>query len=160
MLVEFTFELQDRVKDVGPIILSEVYRIFDSEAAFNVKTRSCSVDILNSLLKSIRTHIIDPNEQSAMLNTVLPAFMEKMIRALTLPNGALSSFTLKTEILKVFTYMTCEMPKFIQPTIQSILPPLWSLLTQMAEVYVKSIVNEDEDLFGGNDGKSLLPNFS
>lgn len=163
VLVEFTFELQDRVKDVGPIILSEVYRIFDSEAVFNVKTRSCSIDILNSLLKSTRTHIPDPNEQSAMLNPVLPSFIEKMIRALTLPNGQTgdtSSFTLKTEILKVFTYMTCEMPKFIQPTIQSILPPLWSLLTQMAEVYVKSIVNEDEELFGGNEGKSLLCNVS
>lgn len=153
VLVEFTFELEDRVKDVGPIILSEIYRIFDSEAAFTVKTRSCSIDILNSLLKCANTHV-DHKEQASFLNPVLPMFMEKMIHGLTIPNGVVSSFNLKTEILKVFTYMIAEMPKFIQPLMPSILPPIWSLLTQMADVYIKSIVNQgDLDPFDGDEGK-------
>lgn len=154
VLVEFTFELEDRVKDVGPIILSEIYRIFDSEAAFTVKTRSCSIDILHSLLKCTNTHL-DPKEQVAILNPVLPAFLAKMIHGLTVPNGLTSSFNLKSEILKVFSYMIAEMPKFIQPLISSILPPIWSLLTQMADIYIKSIVNEgDVDPFDGDEGTS------
>jgi len=37
VLVEFTYDLEDRVKDVGPIIMAEVYRIFESESSFTVK---------------------------------------------------------------------------------------------------------------------------
>lgn len=153
VLVEFTFELEDRVKDVGPLILSEVYRIFDSETLFTVKTRSCSIEILNSLLKCTNTHV-ETKDQAAFLNPVLPAFMQKMIHGLTVPNGPTSNFNLKTEILKVFTYQVAEMPKFIQSLMPTILPPIWSLLTQMADIYIKAIVNEgDVDLFDGDEGK-------
>lgn len=153
VLVEFTFELQDRVKDVGPIILSEIYRIFDSENLFTAKTRSSSIEILNALLKCTITHV-DLKDQSNFLSPVLPAFMDKMIQGLIIPNGATSSFTLKTEILRVFTLMISEMPKFIQPMVPTILPPIWSLLTQMAEIYIKSVVNEGEiDPFEGNEGE-------
>jgi importin-9 len=42
--------------------------------------------------------------------------------------------------------------KFIQPLMPTILPPIWSLLTQMADIYIKSIVNEGEvDPFGGDE---------
>lgn len=153
VLVEFTYELEDRVKDVGPIILSEVYRIFDSETIFTVKTRSCSIDILNSLLKCTNTHV-DQKDQATLLGPILSAFMGKMIHGLTIPNGSTSSFQLKTEILKVFTFMIAEMPKFIQPLMSAILPPIWSLLTQMADIYIKSIVNEgDVDPFDGDEGE-------
>lgn len=153
VLVEFTLDLQDRVKDVGPIILSEIYRIFDSENTFTVRTRSCSIEILNSLLKCTNIHV-DSKDQSSFLNPVLPAFMSKMIQGLTIPNGPTSNFILKTEILRVFTFMISDMPKFIQPLMPTILPPIWSLLTQMADIYIKSIVNEgDVDPFGGNEGK-------
>ncbi|CRK97027.1 CLUMA_CG010304, isoform A [Clunio marinus] len=150
VLVEFTYELEERVRDVGPIILSEIYRIFDSEAIFTVKTRSCSVDILILLLKCINNHI-EAKDQAGLLNPVLPVFLEKLVHGLTIPNGPTSDFNLKTEILRVFTYMISDMPKFIQPFISSILPPIWSLLTQMADIYVKAIVNEGEvDPFDGN----------
>jgi importin-9 len=153
VLVEFTYELEDRVKDVGPIILSEIFRIFTSESLFTVKTRCCSIEILSSLLKCTNTHV-DPKDQMSFLNPVLPAFMEKMVQGLTIPNGQTSSFNLKTEIIKVFTYMISEMPKFVQPLMPTILPPIWSLLTQMADVYIKSIVNEgDVDPFDGDEGE-------
>lgn len=151
VLVEFTYELEERVKDVGPLILSEVYRIYDSENMFTVKTRSCSIEILNSLLKCVNTHV-EPKDQPSFLNPVLQAFMQKMIVGLTVPNGPSSSFKLKTEILRVFTFLIAEMPKFIQPLMASVLPPIWSLLTQMAEVYVKAIVNDgDSNAFEGDE---------
>lgn len=155
VLVEFTYELEDRVKDVGPIILSEVYRIFDSENLFTVRTRSCSIEILKSLLKCVNTHV-DSKDQANFLKEVLPDFMQKMIHGLTVPNGNISSFKLKTEILRVFTFLIAEMPKFVQHFMPSILPPIWSLLTQMAEIYVKSIVNDsDVDPFEGDEGKII-----
>lgn len=151
VLVEFTFELEERVKDVGPIILSEVYRIYESETTFTVKTRSVSVEILNSLLKCTCTHI-EPKEQPAILSNILPAFLQKMIHGLTVPNGPTSSFALKTEILRVFTFLISDMPKFVHPLMPTLLPPIWSLLTQMADIYIKSIVNNGEvDHFGGDD---------
>lgn len=153
VLVEFTYELEERVRDVGPVILSEVYRIFDPDQGFCVKTRSCAVDILNSLLKCTHTHI-EPKDQSKILDPVMPAFMEKMIQSLALPIGPSCNFTLKTEVMKIFTYMINEMPKRINSFMPRILPPLWSLLTNMADVYIKSIVNEGEmpDPFDGDEG--------
>lgn len=50
--------------------------------------------------------------------------------------------------------MISEMPKFIQPLMPTILPPIWTLLTQMADIYIKSIVNEgDVDPFDGDEGE-------
>jgi hypothetical protein len=151
VLIEFTYELEEKVKTVGPIILSEVYRIYSSEHAFTVKTRSSAVEILNSILKCANMHI-EPKEQPQFFNTILPAFLEKLVAGLLIPNGPTSSFLLKTEILRIFTYMINELPKFIRPYIQSLLPSIWSLLTQMAEIYIKAIVNEGEfDVFNGDE---------
>lgn len=36
------------------------------------------------------------------------------------------------------------MPKYINPFINQILPPIWQLLTQIADVYVKAVVNQTE----------------
>lgn len=151
VLVEFTYELEERVKSVGPIILAEIYRIYVSDEQFTVKTRTTAVEILNSVLKCANMHF-DVKEQPAMFTPILPSFLEKLIAGLLLPNGDKSNFQLKTENLKIFTYMISEMPKYIQPYMQHLLPTIWSLLTQMAEIYIKSIVN-GSDAFGGDEGK-------
>ena len=150
VLVEFTYELEDRVKSVGHIILSEIYRIYSSEDAFTVKTRTSAIEILNSILKCANMHI-DPKDQLNFFNPILPAFMEKMLNGLTSSNS--SNFHLKTEILKVVTYMVSEMPKFSQPFMTTMLPTIYFTLTQMADIYIKSIVNECvADPFEGNEG--------
>lgn len=152
VLVEFTYELEEKVKTVGPIILSEIYRIFSSEEKYTVRTRSSAVEILNSILKCANMHI-DHKEQITFFNPILPAFLDKLMAGLVTPNGNCSNFHLKTEILRIFTYMISEMPKFVQPYMETLLPTIWSLLTQMADIYIKAIVNEgDVDLFNGDDG--------
>lgn len=154
VLVEFTLDLEERVKDVGPIIFSQIFRIFTSDSTFGVKTRTTAIEILYALLKCSATHV-DPKEQAKIFGKEMPAFMEKMIEGLVIPNGDKSDFSLKTEIIKVFTYMTNEMGKFIQPFISALLPPIWSLLTQMADIYVKAIVSDSEvDPFTDEDEKS------
>lgn len=146
VLVEFTLDLDEKqIVDVGPMILSEVYRIFEAQTVYSVSTRSYAVEILHSLLRSITTHIESKQEQANILNAVLPAFMQKMIEGLTVPNGPYSSFQLKTKIVKVLKYMISDMSKFANQYLAAILPPIWQLLTQMADVYIKVIVNETEE---------------
>lgn len=100
VLVEFTLDLDKQIVEVGPMILSEVYRIFEAQNVYSVSTRSYAVEILTSLLRSINTHIESKQEQSTILNPTLPTFMQKMIEGLTVPNGPHSSFQLKTAIIK------------------------------------------------------------
>ncbi|XP_065091003.1 importin-9 [Ochlerotatus camptorhynchus] len=145
VLVEFTLDLDKQIVDVGPMILSEVYRIFEAQNVYSVSTRSYAVEILNSLLRSINTHIESKQEQANILNPTLPTFMQKMIECLTVPNGPHSSFQLKTQIVKVLKYMISDMPKFANQYLAAILPPIWQLLTQMADIYIKVIVNEIEE---------------
>lgn len=147
VLVEFTYELEDQVQNVGPLILSEVYRIFEAETVYDVKTRICAVDILNSLLKCINTQIESKQDQANMLNHILPTFLEKLVQGIQ-QNGPTTSFGLKKEIVKVLTYMLAEMPKFTTPYMAQILPSIWQLLTQTADIYIKYVVNSLEDPFG------------
>ncbi|XP_059621898.1 importin-9 [Phlebotomus argentipes] len=161
VLVEFTYDLDQQITDVGPIIISEVCRIFEADSAFSVTTRSCAVDIFKALLKAINTHIPSKQAQAEMLNPVLPKFLEKMITSLTLPNGPTSNFSMKKSILKVLCYMIRDMPRFIQPHISTILPPIWQLMTQMADMYVKISVNRSvESPFADNDDDDESSNFS
>lgn len=145
VLVEFTLDLDKQIAEVGPMILSEVYRIFEAQDVYSVSTRSYAVEILNSLLRSINTHIDSKQEQGNILNPILPTFMQKMIGGLTVPNGPHSSFQLKTQIIKVLKYMISDMPKFANQYLAAILPPIWQLLTQMADIYIKVVVNETEE---------------
>lgn len=50
------------------------------------------------------------------------------------------------------------MPKYINPFINQILPPIWQLLTQIADVYVKAVVNQTEPnaFASADDGKFFI----
>lgn len=52
-------------------------------------------------------------------------------------------------IFLVLTYMVNEMAEFIFQYNSQILPPIWQLLTQTADIYVKVVVNESDT----NEGK-------
>ncbi|XP_053689715.1 importin-9-like isoform X2 [Sabethes cyaneus] len=145
VLVEFTLDLDKQILDVGPMIISEVYRIFEAQSVYSVSTRSYAIKILNSLLRSVNTHVESKQDQTNIFNPTLPIFMQKMIEGLTVPNGSYSSFELKTEILKALKLMISEMPKFANQYLSAILPPIWQLLTQMADLYIKIVVNETEE---------------
>ncbi|XP_050093062.1 importin-9 [Anopheles aquasalis] len=144
VLVEFTLELDKQVADVAPLILSEVYRIFSADTIYSVTARKYAVEILYALLRSINVNLTTRHQKSAILNPVLPNFMQRLIEGLTAPNGAHSSFQLKTQIIKVLKYMISDMSKFVRPYIATILPTIWQLLTQLADFYVKVVVNELE----------------
>lgn len=134
---------------------------------YSVNTRTCAVTIFKSLLAAINQNITNKDEKAKLLNPVLPVFINKLIDALGKPSGKHTSFALKTEIIKgilphslifrressftllifllsVLTYMVNEMSKFVLKFNKQILPPVWQLLTQTAEIYVKVVVNETD----------------
>lgn len=48
-------------------------------------------------------------------------------------------------LILVLKYMISDMSKFTNQYLAAILPPIWQLLTQMADIYIKVIVNETEE---------------
>lgn len=149
VLVEFTYDLNSQISKVGPIIMSEVFRIFTADTVYSLKTRSCAVDIFKQILKSIITHVAAKEEQSAILSPVVDTFIQKMMISLS---DSRSDCLLKTSILKCFGFMLNFMPKYIQPHFATILTPVWQLMAQTAEIYVKVVVNQTvESPFPDND---------
>lgn len=99
ILQDFSYD-EDQIKKLGPIVISEVYRIFEQEQIYSLKTRTLAIKILKTLFTSINTNAIDKKEQTAMMNLVLSNFMEKLIHYLSVNSGSYSNFGLKTEIVK------------------------------------------------------------
>ncbi|XP_068156028.1 importin-9 [Drosophila tropicalis] len=143
VLQEFIYEVQ-QIKELGPVVIPEVYRIFDSEQNYSIKTRASAIRILKPLLRSIGTLITDKQEQSTMISSILNNFMEKLMHYLSMNSASGSNFLLRSEIIKVFTHLVTDMPKYISPYMDRILPIIWQLLTQIAETYVKVSVNQTE----------------
>ncbi|XP_005178289.2 importin-9 [Musca domestica] len=143
ILQDFSYD-EKQIKELGPVIISEVYRIFESEQNYSIKTRTSAIRILKPLFASICINIMDKQEQANMANSILTNFMEKLLHYLSMDCGASSNFMLRTEIVKLLTHLVTEMPKYIQPHMERILPVIWRLLTQVAGTYVKVTVNQTE----------------
>lgn len=162
VLQDFTYDVE-QIKELGPVVIPEVYRIFDSEQNYSIKTRVSAIRTLKQLFMSISALITDKQEQSSMMSSILSNFMDKLVHYLSMNCGAGSSFLLRSEIIKgkssfnnvsyinyiiylfaVFTYLVTDMPKYINPFMERILPIIWQLLTQIAETYVKVSVNQTE----------------
>lgn len=157
VLVEFTYDLNSQISNVGPIIMSEVFRIFTADQVYSLKTRSCAVDIFKQILKSIITHVPSKEEQSAILSPVVDTFIQKLIATLS---DTRSDCLLKTSVLKCFGFMLNFMPKYIQPHFALVLTPVWQLMAQTAEIYVKVVVNQTvESPFQDKDDGELCPGF-
>ncbi|XP_062139391.1 importin-9-like [Drosophila sulfurigaster albostrigata] len=129
-----------QIKKLGPVVIPAVYRIFDSEQNYSIKTRVSAIRTLKELFTDILTLITDKQEQSSMMNSILTNFMNEFLHYLSMNCGAGSSFLLRSEIIGVFTYL----PKYINPFMERILPIVWQLLTQIADTYVKVSVNQTE----------------
>ncbi|KAH8246838.1 hypothetical protein KR032_001862 [Drosophila birchii] len=143
VLQDFTYDVA-QIKELGPVVIPEVYRIFDSEQNYSIKTRVSAIRILKPLFTSIAALITDKEEQSTMMSSILNNFMDKLMHYLSMNSGTGSNFLLRSEIIKVFTHLVTEMPKYIHPFMDRVLPIIWQLLTQIAETYVKVSVNQTE----------------
>lgn len=99
VLQDFTYDVE-QIKELGPVVIPEVYRIFDSEQNYSIKTRVSAIRTLKQLFVSISALITDKQEQSSMMNSILTNFMDKLVHYLSMNCGAASSFLLRSEIIK------------------------------------------------------------
>lgn len=99
ILQEFSYD-EKQIKELGPFIISEVYRIFESEQAYSIKTRTSAIKLLKPLFMSIGCNINNREQQAALMEPVLNNFMDKLLHCLAMNSGNASNFLLKTEIVK------------------------------------------------------------
>lgn len=99
ILQDFTYNEQ-QIKELGPIVIKEIYRIFQQEQIYSLETRTSAIKILKSLFTSINENVTDKKEQTEMMNLILKHFMEQLVHYLSISSGIYSNFGLKTEIVK------------------------------------------------------------
>ena len=72
--------------------------------------------------------------------------MKAFVEILKVPTAQVFHPALKIEVLKCLSEIARDSPRSLQGFLQDILAPVWSTLTETAAVYVKTQVNNTEDL--------------
>ncbi|XP_012280793.1 importin-9 [Orussus abietinus] len=147
VLTEFTRDLSDtQLPNVGPVILQEMYRIFQSEHQYSIRTRGRAVEIFTTISSLVAaTDVYQKGFTQQYLQPVIPMFCEKFVQCLRVPNGPTSDSGLKTDIIKAITCLISKLPKYVTNFLQQMLPPIWETLMQSAKVYQEQTVNGDEE---------------
>ncbi|XP_043281951.1 importin-9 isoform X2 [Venturia canescens] len=148
VLTEFTRDLTDnQLPNVGPVILQEMYRIFQSETQYSIRTRGRAVEIFSTIAALVATtgHYQKGFVQQ-YLQPVIPMFTEKFVQCLRVPNGPTSDSGLKTDIIKAINCLISHLPKYVANFLPQILPPIWDTMTQSAKVYQDETVNGNDDI--------------
>ncbi|XP_026671406.1 importin-9 isoform X2 [Ceratina calcarata] len=147
VLTEFTSDLTDaQLPNVGPVILQEMYRIFQSENKYSIRTRSRAVEIFTTITTLVAaTGVYQKGFTEQYLQPVIPMFCEKFVQCLRVPDGPTSDSGLKTDVIKAINCLVTKLPKYVSTFLPEMLPPIWETLTQSAKIYQEGSVN------GGGD---------
>ncbi|ESO88896.1 hypothetical protein LOTGIDRAFT_219052 [Lottia gigantea] len=148
VLTEFSQDITDtQMSHVAPIILPELYKIFLQAEVYGVRTRGRAVHIFNICAGMIATmNEVQKGVAKQLLFPVLPQFTEALVQALQLPDSHTSDSGLKTEIVKAITTLVKCFPKTMNQWLNQMLPSVWSIFTQSAEYYVRTVVNKVEEV--------------
>ncbi|XP_074644656.1 importin-9-like [Tubulanus polymorphus] len=146
VLTEFSTEITDtQMPQVAPVILPEMYKIFANSEGYSIRTRARAVGIFNTFADLIAPMSeLNRNVAKQLLFPILPQFTEAFVKALEIPDGDTSDNGLKMEILKALTNLVKNFPKRMSQWIPQILPWVWHCLTQSADVYVRTCVNDTD----------------
>ncbi|XP_014471469.1 PREDICTED: importin-9 [Dinoponera quadriceps] len=146
VLIEFTRDLTDvQLPNVGPVILQEMYRIFQSEN-YPIRTRGRAVEIFATVMTLAVTGIYEKGFVEQYLQPVIPMFCEKSVECLRVPNGPSSDIGFKTDIIKAINGLVTKLPKYVSDYLPQMLPSVWEMLSQSAKTYQETTVNGDEDI--------------
>ncbi|XP_067212892.1 importin-9 isoform X3 [Linepithema humile] len=148
VLTEFSRDLTDvQLPNVGPVILQEMYRIFQNENQYSVRTRGRAVEIFVTITTLVaNTGIYEKGFIEQYLQPTIPMFCEKFVECLRVPNGPISDSGLKTDIIKAINCLVTKLPKYVSDLLPQILPSIWETLCQSAKIYQETTVNTDEDV--------------
>ncbi|OCT91946.1 importin-9 [Xenopus laevis] len=148
VLTEFTREVTDtQMPLVAPVILPEMYKIFTMSEVYGIRTRSRAVEIFTTCAHMIFTiEELEKGVAHALIFPVVQQFTEAFVQALQMPDGPTSDSGLKMEVLKAVTALVKNFPKHMVSSMQQILPIVWNTLTESAAFYVRTEVNDTEDI--------------
>ncbi|XP_011701232.1 PREDICTED: importin-9 [Wasmannia auropunctata] len=147
VLTEFSRDLTDaQLPNVGPVILQEMYRIFQSEN-YSIRTRGRAIEIFITITTLVaHTGAYEKGFIEQYLQPIIPMFCEKFVECLRVPNGQTSDCGFKTDIIKAINCLVTKLPKYISNLLPQMLPPVWETLCQSAKTYQEMTVNADEDI--------------
>ncbi|XP_006568800.1 importin-9 isoform X2 [Apis mellifera] len=147
VLTEFTSDLTDnQLPNVGPVILQEMYRIFQSENQYSIRTRGRAVEIFTTITTLVAaTGIYQKGFTEQYLQPVIPMFCEKFVHCLQLSDGSTSDSGLKTDVIKAINCLVTKLPKYVSRFLPQMLPPVWETLVQSAKLYQERSVNGEGD---------------
>ncbi|XP_033341884.2 importin 9 [Megalopta genalis] len=147
VLTEFTSDLTDtQLPNVGPVILQEMYRIFQSENQYSIRTRGRAVEIFTTITTLVAaTELYQKGFTEQYLQPIIPMFCEKFVQSLQVPDGPTSDSGLKTDVIKAINCLVTRLPKYVTSFLPQMLPPIWKTLTQSAKFYQEGTVNGDGD---------------
>jgi hypothetical protein len=147
VLTEFCSEVTDlQMPQVAPVILPEMYKIFTQAEVYSIRTRSRAVDIFNTCACMIASiNELNKGIAKQLLFPVLPQFTEAFVQSLQLPDGLTSDSGLKMEVLKAVTTLVKNFPGSMSQCLPQILPPVWNALTQSADIYIRTVVNNTDE---------------
>ncbi|XP_068125456.1 importin-9 [Hyperolius riggenbachi] len=148
VLTEFTREVTDtQMPLVAPVILPEMYKIFTMNDVYSIRTRARAVEIFTTCAHMICTmEELEKGAAHALIFPVVQQFTEAFVQALQIPDGPTSDSGLKMEVLKAVTALVKNFPKHMVSSMQQILPIVWNTLTESAAFYVRTEVNDTEDI--------------
>ncbi|KAG1698140.1 Importin-9 [Nymphon striatum] len=159
VLAEFCQEINDtQMPTVALNILPEMYKVFVETEKYSVRTRSRAVNIFCTCSSVIGyTATYNKDTLNTLLYPILPQFTEALVSSLVTSDIHISDAGLKKEVLKVLCVLIRIVPNKIASWLPQILPPVWSLLTECACVYVNTVVNhlEEPDELIDSDGEDL-----
>ncbi|XP_064488644.1 importin-9-like [Ornithodoros turicata] len=147
VLTEFSRDIsENQMFHVAPVVLPEMYKIFAQPEKYSIRTRGRAVEIFSTCAQSIATMgLVDKNAAKTLLYPILPQFTEALVGALKIPDGPTSDSGIKKEILKALTVLVKNEPKQMSTWLPHILTPVWDTLTESANIYVKTVVNDSEE---------------
>ena len=159
VLTEFSRELTDvNIAKVAPIVLPELFSIFMESEKYSIRTRTRAIEIYNTCLC-----LIHDTDNPQMLDSLLPLlfvskFTHAMAEALQVPNGPVSDYGLKKEVLNSLINMMRNDPKLMGDAASKVLSAVWQQLIEGAGYFVSREVNcaeEDTEAVLDSDGESL-----
>ncbi|XP_006822545.1 importin-9 [Saccoglossus kowalevskii] len=147
VLTEFSREVTDmQMPQVAPKILPEMYNIFINDEVFSIRTRSRAVEIFNTCAGLIFSmNELHKGVAKQLLFPVLSQFVVAFGQALSFPDGDKSDSGLKMEVIKAVTTLVKSFSKQMSQWLPELLPQIWKALTESADVYVRTVVNDTED---------------
>ncbi|ELT91403.1 hypothetical protein CAPTEDRAFT_225381 [Capitella teleta] len=147
VLTEFSREVTDiQMQHVAPVILPEMFKIFTNDQVYSIRTRGRAVDIFNTCAGLIvAMNELQRGVAKQLLFPVLPQFTEAFIKALQVRDGATSDSGLKEQVLTAITTLVKSFPSHMSSCLAEILLPVWTTLTESADTYIKTVINDSEE---------------